>query len=54
VNEDDLVEILIRLSDFIDQHPEIEEMDINPLFATASGIIAADARMVLNWKATAL
>ena len=49
VDEDALVEVLLKLSGFIDQHPEIEELDINPLFASAGGVIAADARMVLNW-----
>ncbi len=53
VNEDALVEVLINLSGFIDRHPEIEEMDINPLFATAGGVIAADARMVFNWEGLA-
>lgn len=48
VNEDDLAEVLIRLSDFIEQHPEIEEMDINPLLATEKGVVAVDARMVFN------
>lgn len=46
-----LAEVLVRLSDFIERHPEIEELDINPLFAGKEGVIAADARMVLNWDA---
>lgn len=50
VNEEALAEVLIRLSSFIERHPEIEEMDINPLFATEKGVLAADARMVLNWE----
>jgi len=48
VNQEALVEVLVNLSKFIEQHPEIEEMDINPLFASSEGVIAADARMVLN------
>ncbi|MFZ5643087.1 MAG: acetate--CoA ligase family protein [Bacillota bacterium] len=47
INEDLLVEILLKLSKFISLHPEIEEMDINPLLADKDKIIAADARMVL-------
>lgn len=50
VNEEALAEVLMRLSGFIERHPEIEEMDINPLFATEKGVLAADARMVLNWE----
>ncbi|HBV98324.1 MAG: hypothetical protein JL50_19810 [Peptococcaceae bacterium BICA1-7] len=49
VDEDALAEALLKLSGFIDQHPEIEELDINPLFASEGGVLAADARMVLNW-----
>ncbi|MFZ5597540.1 MAG: acetate--CoA ligase family protein [Bacillota bacterium] len=49
VNEGVLADILVRLSDFIEKHPEIEELDINPLFAAGDRVIAADARMVLNF-----
>ncbi len=49
VNEDALAEVLTRLSNFIELHPEIDEMDINPLFATEKGVIAVDARMILKW-----
>ncbi|MCL6611971.1 MAG: acetate--CoA ligase family protein [Peptococcaceae bacterium] len=51
VNEDAVVDVLMKLSDFIDGHPEIEEMDINPLMAAGNGVIAADARIVLAPKA---
>ncbi|MFZ5631641.1 MAG: acetate--CoA ligase family protein [Bacillota bacterium] len=47
VNEEAIVDVLLKLSDFIEKHPEIEEMDINPLFATGEGVIAADARIIL-------
>lgn len=51
VNEDALAEVLINLSNYIEQHPEIEEVDINPLIASGNGLTAVDARMVLNWDA---
>lgn len=50
VNEDALAEVLLRLSGFIEQHPEIEEIDINPLIATGGGVTAVDARMVINYS----
>ncbi|MHB1418759.1 MAG: acetate--CoA ligase family protein [Bacillota bacterium] len=49
VNREALVDTLVKLSTLIDAHPEIEEMDINPLFASKEGVVAADARMILSW-----
>jgi acyl-CoA synthetase (NDP forming) len=45
---DQLVNILIKVSDMVSTYPEIKEMDINPLIITKNGAIAADARIVLN------
>jgi acetyltransferase len=42
---DDLVEILVRVSDLIIAHPEIRELDINPVLIDENGVIAIDARM---------
>jgi acetyltransferase len=39
-----IAEALVRLSYLVARHPEIREVDINPLLADASGIIALDAR----------
>jgi len=44
---DDLVEVLVRTSDLIIVHPEIRELDINPLLVDENGVIAIDARMKL-------
>lgn len=44
---DDLVEVLVRVSDLIIAHPEIRELDINPLLVDENGVIAIDARMKL-------
>lgn len=43
-----LVDALLRVSDLAETCHEIMEMDINPVFATPTGIIAADARIVLR------
>jgi acyl-CoA synthetase (NDP forming) len=43
-----LIDILLKLSDFIDKTPEIKEMDINPVFAYKDSALAVDARIVLE------
>jgi acyl-CoA synthetase (NDP forming) len=46
-----LVEIekaIVNLSDFIEKHPEIRELDLNPIFAYKDGLAAVDARIVLE------
>ncbi|WP_417382486.1 acetate--CoA ligase alpha subunit [Gimesia sp.] len=56
VNLDQLIEVLIRLSYFVADLPEIVELDINPLMVTPVNAIALDARIVvdrsLNVKST--
>ena len=45
---DQLMEVLIRLSYFAADYPEIVELDINPLLVTPERVIALDARMVVD------
>jgi acetyltransferase len=40
-----LIETLLRISDLVCEFPEIEELDINPLFAGPDGVLAVDARI---------
>jgi len=42
---DAIVDILIRLGELAADHPEIRELDINPLLADAEGIVALDTRI---------
>ncbi|HEV8680298.1 MAG TPA: bifunctional acetate--CoA ligase family protein/GNAT family N-acetyltransferase, partial [Stellaceae bacterium] len=42
---DAIAEVLIRLGQLAAEHPEIRELDINPLLADARGVIAIDARI---------
>jgi acyl-CoA synthetase (NDP forming) len=46
VDIEKLVEILIRLSQLVSDFPEINEMDLNPVFAfeKGKGAVVADAR----------
>ena len=41
-------DVLLRISDMVCELPHIEELDINPLFVTADGAIAIDARIKVH------
>jgi acyl-CoA synthetase (NDP forming) len=43
-----LESLLISVSAFISEHPDIVELDLNPVFAYPQGAIAVDARIVLR------
>ena len=43
-----LQEILVKLSDFVDATPGIEEIDMNPVFAYREGAVVVDARIILS------
>jgi acetyltransferase len=45
---DAIAEALVRLSSLVAHHPEIREVDINPLLADANGVIALDARVRID------
>jgi acetyltransferase len=48
-----LEQILVRFSQLVAEQPRIREIDINPLLASAEGIVALDARIVLHDWSTA-
>src|SRR5437899_1197370 len=50
VNRDALAEVIVNVSTLISDFPEIAEMDLNPVFATPKGAIAADVRIVCDWN----
>lgn len=39
---------LLKVSQFVEQNPEIRELDLNPIFAYSDGAVAVDARVVLE------
>ncbi|PJF28413.1 MAG: acetyl CoA synthetase subunit alpha [Phototrophicales bacterium] len=48
VNMVELEGLMVRFSQLVVEQPWIKEIDINPLIASADGIIALDARVVLH------
>jgi acyl-CoA synthetase (NDP forming) len=43
-----LEEMLLKLSQFVESHPEIRELDLNPIFAYSDGALVVDARIILE------
>jgi len=41
-------DLLLRVSDLVVRHPEIEEMDLNPVIVYPEGLVVADSRVVLT------
>ena len=39
--------MILQVSEFAEAHPEVAELDLNPVFASPDGAIAVDARVVL-------
>jgi acyl-CoA synthetase (NDP forming) len=40
--------LIVRVSEFIEQNPQIKELDLNPVFAYRDKAVAVDARIVLE------
>src|SRR5712671_5160529 len=53
VNRDALAKMIGNVSQLIADYPDIVEMDLNPVFATKDGAIAADVRIVVNFSPVA-
>src|SRR5436853_6737119 len=51
VNRDALATLIVQVSQLVNDFPEIAEMDLNPVFASKSGAIAADVRIVVDFAA---
>ncbi len=48
-NRDAIADIIVKVSRLITDFPEIAEMDLNPVFATKDGAVAADVRIVVDF-----
>lgn len=43
-----LCDAILKVAAFVEQHPEVQELDLNPMFAYADGAIAVDARIIVS------
>jgi len=43
-----LEKLILQLSEFAEAHPEVDEIDLNPVFAYKDGCLAVDARIVVS------
>ena len=43
-----LEQLILKVSQFVDQNPQIKELDLNPIFAYKDGAVAVDARIILE------
>jgi acetyl coenzyme A synthetase (ADP forming)-like protein len=50
VSREALSTLIVRVSQLISDFPEISEMDLNPVFASKDGAIAADVRIVVDFN----
>ena len=48
VDVSNLEELLVKVSGFVEQNPEVKELDLNPIFAYSDGAVAVDARVILD------
>jgi acyl-CoA synthetase (NDP forming) len=50
VSREALQDVIVRVSQLVSDFPEISELDLNPIFASENGAIAADVRIVVNFN----
>jgi acyl-CoA synthetase (NDP forming) len=48
MNVDSIAGVLVSLGQLLEEHPQIEEVDFNPVLPTQDGCIAVDARMIIS------
>jgi acetyltransferase len=48
VDKDALVDLIMQVSGIVAAHPEIAELDLNPVVAYDNGYAIVDARVIVN------
>ena len=46
-----LEQLIVKVSELVEQYPQIKELDLNPVFAYKDGAVAVDARIILETSA---
>ncbi len=49
VSKEALADVIVKVSQLVSDFPEMVEMDLNPVFATKNGAVAADVRIVVDF-----
>ncbi|CAM5447756.1 CoA-binding domain protein OS=Tsukamurella paurometabola (strain ATCC 8368 / DSM / CCUG 35730/ CIP 100753 / JCM 10117 / KCTC 9821 / NBRC 16120 / NCIMB 702349 / NCTC 13040) OX=521096 GN=Tpau_2035 PE=4 SV=1 [Tsukamurella paurometabola] len=52
IDRDELARLLVRIGDLIATRRDIDELDLNPVIASADGLVPADVRIVLTSQHT--
>ena len=48
VDLDEVADVIVKVGDLLVSHPEIVEIDLNPVAASAQGCVALDARIIVT------
>ncbi len=48
VDVDNLENMILKVSSFVEKNPQIVELDLNPVFAYSDGAVAVDARVIIS------
>jgi len=48
INKEELISLIFKVSKIIEENPIIKEMDLNPVIGTENGLVAIDARIILE------
>lgn len=48
VDIENLEKMILKVSAFVEKNPQINELDLNPVFAYSDGAVAVDARVILG------
>ena len=49
VSKEALADVIVKVSQLVSDFPEMVELDLNPVFATKNGAVAADVRIVVDF-----
>lgn len=48
VDLEDVADLIVKVGDLLVSHPEITEIDLNPVIASSDGCVALDARLIVR------
>ena len=48
LNKKEIIDVLIKISNLMINHPAIQELDINPINISSDGLVVLDSRIVVK------